>query len=480
MKGRNKLGSELIDSFNKNGSLVAIQDQYKFLTYSDLHDQIKICQDLLTKSDFKAGDRILIVGEKSCDMLVAMLACVISGIVYIPIELPMPELRLQSIATNTAVAGRFDIGRGLIKFGETFLKTNDILIFYTSGSTGQPKGVRINEFNILNFVAWVKNQYNISSSDRFCASAPWHFDLSILDIYVALLSGASIHCPSFLNKSFPYQMVQWLNERQITIVYMVPTAVRHLIKHGKWNENSHNTVRCILFAGEIFHILEVQQLRRMFPNTIISNLYGPTETNVCSYCMIPDLNELLKWSEIPIGHAITNFELFVWNKNGGIENQISAEGELICCGLGVNPGYINKNSDKFFLYENKPAYCTGDLVRITDKGLVFLGRNDRQIKLFGYRIDLCEIEFYLRQHNSVFDAAVCVVDKKIIAFIIANQSFKIENLASYCLKYFPNYYCPHKFISIKEMPLTLSEKIDYQKLLSDEYLSKVSSQTVEY
>jgi acyl-coenzyme A synthetase/AMP-(fatty) acid ligase len=460
----------------KNAELVAIVDQNKFLSYADLFSAVMSRTEELKQAGITKGERVLIVGEKGCDMLSTILACLFCGVVYVPLESPIPEARIETIVANIHASACFDVKMGLKKFNSsTTHHTDDILIFYTSGSTGQPKGVRINEKNILNFVTWVQQQFSIRSDDRFCAHAPWHFDLSILDIYTALLSGASIHCVPPILKTFPYQMAQWLSKEQISVVYMVPTAIRHLVKHGQWTQKLHSSLRCILFAGEPYALAELQQLRLAFPEIIIANLYGPTETNVCTWCEIPDSTKLSQWTDVPIGHALPYFSLFVWDKNGDILNEEDKEGELICAGNGVSPGYINDaHSDNFFSYYNQLAYRTGDLVRITNKGLVFLGRKDRQIKLYGYRIDPHEIEAHLRSHPSIKDAAICVYQQQLIAFIVTDVDCSEKGISRYCLHYLPNYCCPKKFIFLEELPRTASEKIDYQKLLAREYSHEIA------
>ena len=441
------LCKRLLLSMERHCNLLAIKDQYRQLTYTDLYAEVKSHITYLKKCEIEQGDCILIIGEKSCEMLAIILACIFCNITYVPIEKPISNHRIQKIINDSCANAYFITGKGIKKLNDIKLKSTATLIFYTSGSTGVPKAVLIKENNILNFVDWALYKFKFVASDRFCAFAPWHFDLCILDVFAALLSGGSIFCVPSSLKAFPYSLVEWLNQMKITVIYAVPTALRHLVKHGHWTPVNHQTIRCILFAGESYPINELKKLRRIFQKPIIANLYGPTETNVCSFCDIPSVKLLDKWSELPIGKGIPGFSLYVVN----LENQILKKndniGELICTGETISEAYINDRDNKAFVYfQNQPAYRTGDLVKITRNGLVFMGRKDRQLKHHGYRIDPLEIEEHLRQHRSVYDAAVLVFKNQLIACIAGNhQKCNLSTLASHCLRHFPDYCCPKRF-----------------------------------
>lgn len=467
----NALKTCLLESFIKNKKSIAIQDDQNSFTYEELYAAILDWIDVIKKEGILKGDRVLIVSEKSCEMLSVMLACLMSGICYVPIELPMPEKRIEAIAIDTKATAIVRISPNFkninILSRENFSDPTEVLIFYTSGSTGNPKGILINEANILTFTQWARTQFSITASDRICAFAPWHFDLSILDLYATLLSGGSIHCPPKALKVFPYQLTQWLQQQQISIIYLVPTAVRHLVRHGLWSCTLHSALRCLLFAGEPYPISELQELRAAFPDCIIANLYGPTETNVCTWQEIPNYNILSQWHEVPIGKALPNFHLSILDEENHCVTDGTA-GELVCAGLGVSPGYINdSNSSKFFNYKGEWAYRTGDLVRKVQDVYFLLGRKDRQIKLYGHRIDLHEIEAHLRRHALVKDAAVCLDNNQLIAFVAMDLPCPTEEMAKFCFQYLPNYCCPKKFIFLTKLPLTPTEKIDYKNLIEE-------------
>lgn len=295
MSHHRHLRASLEKCMKKHASSVAVQETNGIVTYSELHVSILDYMVQLQSHRIHPGSRVLIYGIKSIDMLVAMLACIFSGITYIPVEKPMPDARILSILQNTKATARIDVGLGITKTQYSSSPSNDSLIFYTSGSTGSPKGIRITDQNILSFANWARKQFNMTCSDRICGFAPWHFDLSILDIFATLLSGAALYCIPTQIKSFPYRVSQWLNHNKISLMYMVPTAIRHLIKHGKWTQASHADLRCLLFAGEVYPLLELKQLRQAFPKPIIVNLYGPTETNVCTWQTVPSLSQLEQW-----------------------------------------------------------------------------------------------------------------------------------------------------------------------------------------
>ncbi|MEL0638679.1 AMP-binding protein [Marinomonas sp. TI.3.20] len=460
MSFNSKLIELLKNSIKSNSNFLAIKDRHCELTYFQVESAVDECIKRLRSCGLKNGHIMLIHQEKSTDFLIVMLACIFSGIIYVPLDESIPPERIKAIAHETGAFAIYHDNGKLLKFDSktTYLKKG-VLIFYTSGSTGKPKAVLIPENNIISFVFWAIKKFEINSFDRISSFSPWHFDLSIFDIFASLFTGSSIHCFPNSLKVFPVQIYNWIIFHKISIIYMVPTVIRSLVNLNGFSSIDSTILRCILFAGEPYPLIELLELRRKFPTQLISNLYGPTETNVCSYKDIPQLSELNKWKVCPIGSPLPGFEFLIGNNQH--------EGELICIGNNISLGYLNDpESENFIKVNNIPAYRTGDLATITDNGYVFLGRTDRQIKFLGHRIDPFEIESILRLCSFVNDAAVCFDKNRITAFLVCEKYIDENFIFNHCSKYLSKASCPRKFIFINSIPKTLTEKVDYKSLLS--------------
>jgi amino acid adenylation domain-containing protein len=346
-------------------------------------------------------------------------------------------------------------------------------ILYTSGSTGKPKGVMLSHGNAFCFVDWCSDAFKPNEHDRFSSHAPFHFDLSILDIYVSLKHGATLVLVEEQLGKEPVRLAPWIAQKKITVWYSAPSILSLLAQFGKLEQHGYSSLRLVLFAGEVFPIKYLKLLKSLWPQPRYFNLYGPTETNVCTYYEVPHLIPESQTETVPIGKTCPYCEPLLVD---GSCSEVSrgAEGELCISGSSVLEGYWNlvENTARAFLPgRDKQWYRTGDIVvELPDGNFKFLGRRDRMIKKRGYRIELGEIEAALYRHPVIKEAAVLAFpdddNVPIKAFTSTRDGSKLSmiELKTFCSENLPLYMVPDLFCSLESLPKTSTDKIDYQKL----------------
>jgi amino acid adenylation domain-containing protein len=353
-------------------------------------------------------------------------------------------------------------------------------ILYTSGSTGAPKGVAHTHRSALGFVEWVRERFGIRPADVFSAHAPFHFDLSISDIFVSLGSGASVRLISTTEAMLAPYLVRSITEWGITVWYSVPSILVSMLGAGDLEKHGLPTVRTLLFAGEVFPTPQLRRLRRALPAAGLYNLFGPTETNVCTYYEVPAEIPEHRTAPIPIGRACEHLETFVIDDEGR-EAGVGVMGTLWARGANVMAGYWSDPVRTAATLRADPrgaeglAYCTGDIVRLLPDGnYEFFGRRDHMIKTRGFRVELGEIEAALVAHADVVEAvAVPIPDpalgNRIVATIVARSGAALDGLVvrAFCRDYVPAYMVP-ELIEVREaLPRTSTGKADRAVLLAE-------------
>jgi amino acid adenylation domain-containing protein len=487
------------------------------ILYAELARLSDRVRDHLRRIEVKPGDRVGICMRKSVDAVASIFGIMKAGAAYVPADQTAPAPRNAFIFHDCAVkvviveerlAGGLRQEFSQVGFapemvvlegtgaGVPLTKALDRLdaispassvpgailgpshlayILYTSGSTGRPKGVMLSHGNAACFIHWCSDVFQPNEHDRFSSHAPFHFDLSILDIYVSLKHGATLVLVEEQLGKEPARLAAWIAEEKITVWYSAPSILSLLAQFGKLEQYNYSSLRLVLFAGEVFPIKYLKLLKSLWPHPRYFNLYGPTETNVCTFYEVPRLIPESQTEPVPIGEACPHCQPLVVNQVG-TEVAGEAEGELCIAGPSVLEGYwhLPENTTKAFLPGRDTRwYRTGDIVaQLPDGNYKFLGRRDRMIKKRGYRIELGEIEVALYRHSAIKEAAVLAFPDAdgvpIKAFTSTRDGSKLSiiELKKFCSENLPLYMVPDLFCALESLPKTSTDKIDYQKLKS--------------
>ena len=346
-------------------------------------------------------------------------------------------------------------------------------ILYTSGSTGKPKGVMLSHRNATSFIDWCSEAFQPTEKDIFSSHAPFHFDLSILDIFLPLKHGASVVLIGEELGKNPAGLVATIKHHELTFWYSTPSVLRLLVEYGSLSERDGQTLHTVLFAGEVFPVKHLRNLKEILPRSRYFNLYGPTETNVCTFYEIPDAVPADRVRPYPIGRICSHFKGRVVDELGR-KLPCGQEGELVVSGEGVMQGYWNmpeRTAAAFVEVDGVRWYRTGDIVTEGKDGVYdYVGRRDRMVKRRGFRIELGEIEAALYRHPEVSEAATIAFGDedgvKIKAFYATRHGGKLSliEMKKFCAENLPGYMVPDLFSYQASLPKTSTDKIAYERL----------------
>ena len=479
----------LIDLFEEtvknNPDNVAICYKDKKYSYRKLNNMANIVANEITNYGIK-NSRVAILCKKSPWMVACLLGIMKSGNCYIPVDSQYPKERINYILddcncklliTSDEYKDLYQLENKVIlenlDFSNTLNYTSiakpDSLAYmiYTSGTTGNPKGVKIKHKNILNTLIWRKDYYKFDNTTIVLQVPSLSFDSSVEDIFTPLISGSTLVIPP-VSRMDVNIICEEIVKNKVNHFLVVPSLYKILL-HEKLDTLS--TLKFVTIAGESFPMALVKEHFKKLPNVRLINEYGPTENSVCS-----TYYELNKNDEIIlIGKPIYNDKCYILDKNGNLL-PIGCKGELYVSGPGVSDGYLNKpklNQERFL--DNPFDHCykmykTGDIVlRHFDGNIEFVGRDDGQIKLHGFRIELKEIEKNILKNNEISDCIVVVKENSskkqiLVAYITShNKDFDLSSLYENLRSKLPFYMIP-TIVKLDKFPLTPNGKIDKKNL----------------
>ncbi|HXX41044.1 MAG TPA: amino acid adenylation domain-containing protein [Chthoniobacterales bacterium] len=492
------------------------------LTYAELEKLSNQLAHALIEIGVVPGDRIGIYLHKSPSAIVSIFGIMKTGACYVPVDPNAPGLRLAEIARQCAFRALITSDSLYEKLRNAFLdecpmaaiffidKSPDVplstpaftfadslpsrsvvppavsvidqdiaYILFTSGSTGNPKGVMLSHLNALTFVNWACDTFAVAASDRLSSHAPLNFDLSVFDIFAAIKAGAAISLVPEGLSVFPVELASFIENEGITIWYSVPMVLTMLTR-GKLHERDLNRLRLVLFAGEVFPIKHLRNLRRMLPKSRLANLYGPTETNVCTWYEVGQIPEN-QTTPVPIGKPCANMTVIAMDEVGRQVVAPGEEGMLYARGSNVMQGYYGRPSESAACFISNPfapgrdekLYCTGDWVTLDENGdFLLIGRKDHMIKTRGYRVELGEIEAVMVAHPAINEAVALAIPDEAIgnsirAIVTANNDGDVPSSADlkrHCAEKLPPYMVPEEIEFRDVLPRTGTGKIDRQRL----------------
>ena len=461
------------------------------LTYRELDALAGRAAAALRELGVRRGDRVGLWQEKSARVVAAMQGALRLGASYVPIDPLSPPARaaaiiedcaLEALVTTAARSGAlsahtgtpplpclsseragdgltWDEVAGFDPLPPTGCRDGDLAyVLYTSGSTGRQKGVCLTHRNALSFVEWTASTIEARAADRFANHAPFHFDLSVLDLYVAFAAGASVSLVPHSLAFQPAALVDVLARDRITVWYSVPSALILMMERGGLLDRPLPDLRTIIFAGEPFPPRPLAQLRRHFAGARLFNFYGPTETNVCTYAEVPpDFGP--DQGPLPIGVECCGD--LVWAARGdGRDAGPGEEGELMVAGPTVMKGYWGAEP------LGQRPHATGDMVRVRHDGsFVYLGRCDHMLKVRGHRIEPAEVERALCEHPAIERAVVTVAGSgpraKLVAFLVARGARpSLLALKRHCAERLPRSMIIDEARFLESLPLNANGKVD--------------------
>ncbi len=503
------------------------------LTYGELNERAQRIAGFLVAEGLRPGDRVGLVQPKNAAGLCAIFGIMKARAAYVPVDSTAPPARIRSILEDCQVRAVFADSRcaDLAPRGAMVVVTGDdsaasrkrgsmarfrapqsagdnqkrarragtqvawrnvlehdpcaldsasrkagdlAYILYTSGSTGLPKGVMLSHANARSFVEWCSAVFNPNEYDRFSSHAPFHFDLSILDIYLSVKHGSTLFLIADELGKNPRDLAAFITSNRLTVWYSTPSILNLLAEFGGLNRFDSSHLRLVLFAGEVFPVKHLRNLTRLWPSPAYFNLYGPTETNVCTFARIPLPVPEERTEPYPIGWPCSHCTALVLDEAGEPVSP-GAEGMLYIAGPSVFDGYWGRpqeSAGKFRQSEGRRWYNTGDVVKQDPAdGFIYMGRRDRMVKRRGYRIELGDIESALYRHERVREAAVVAVPDveagvKILAYVGTAPGSKpsIVDMKVFCSQALPSYMSPDVFIFRDALPRTSTNKVDYQVL----------------
>ena len=423
---------------------------------------------------------IAVLGHREPEMLIAFLGAVKSASPYVPIDTTLPQTRIDQIVAGSRAAlvltpeqiREFSSGQpgGTTKpVGEN----EPFYILFTSGSTGEPKGVIITLACLEHFISWMLDEQRFSEGEVFLNQAPFSFDLSVMDLYCSLTTGGTLFSISRDLIENPKKLYRALGSSGVTTWVSTPSFAQMCLVEDKFAEGMLPQLRRFLFCGETLAPRTAAQLLERFPQAQVWNMYGPTEATVATTSVRIDAPILKKYSPLPVGRVMPGTKVFIVDGDGA-ELSANERGEIIIAGPNVSPGYAGRpdlTAHAFFDYRGMHAYKTGDLGRFDDGLLFFEGRIDEQVKLSGYRIELGDVEANLRALPTVRDAVVIAVIKSgtaqsltaFVTLVVRNESSDFElahDLRTQLGQRLPAYMLPRKFVFLDAFPMTANGKMD--------------------
>jgi D-alanine--poly(phosphoribitol) ligase subunit 1 len=352
-------------------------------------------------------------------------------------------------------------------------------VMFTSGSTGEPKGVAITLGCLTSFLEWMLGEHSFAQdgTEVFLNQAPFSFDLSVMDLYLSLVTGSTLVSLTAAEISNPRQLFQSLSASGVTTWVSTPSFARMCLAEKRFDGHLLPAVRRFLFCGETLPPSVAAQLLDRFPTSAVWNTYGPTEATVATTSVRIDRDVLERFPSLPVGYPKLDSRVVVVDSTDATVLD-GERGEIVIAGPHVSPGYFNRadlTESKFFTFDGLQAYRTGDVGHYEHGLLFFDGRIDSQIKLNGYRIELGDVEANLRQLTGVRDAVVVPLVRGaridlLAAFVLSDTasgergSAAEQHLRRTLADRVPTYMVPRVLKIVDQFPLTPNGKIDRRAL----------------
>ena len=484
----------------KNRQKIAVIDSRRSLNYGEVSAHANHIGNLLRDNGVRPNELVAIVMEKGWEQVVAVLGVLISGAAYLPISSDIPRERLKHLLKD----GRVDMVLIQSWIEKTIEWPDNIKLFsvdaikpdtsddkplesvqrpddlayviYTSGSTGLPKGVMIDHRGAVNTILDVNKRFGVGSEDKVLALSSLNFDLSVFDVFGTLAAGGTIVFPKPKHTKDPSHWLELIHREKITVWNSVPALMRMLVEFASGKDlKIPETLRLVLLSGDWLPVDLPGQIKNLVNDVQIISLGGATEASIWS--ILYPINKINpEWKSIPYGRPMANQQFYVLNES--FEDCPDwVPGNLYIGGLGLAKGYWRdeeKTNSSFIIHPEtaQRLYRTGDLGRyFPDGNIEFIGREDFQVKINGYRVELGEIETIIKKHPDISDAVVIAVgdadkEKSLAGYAVPAQEkdVSIEALRMFLKDNLTEYMIPNALMILDQLPRTPNGKVDRKAL----------------
>jgi amino acid adenylation domain-containing protein len=496
---------------------VVLRDQT--MTYGELEQRSNRLARSLKAAGCQRGDRVAFAIPKSTTALVAVIGILKADCIHVPIDTASPAARVARILQSSdprcvlAVAATAklinelaalqldpqlpgvgwmdDAGADCDRVTSIFHRAdlescssapvacqNDSIdiahILYTSGSTGDPKGVAITHANVIHFVEWATRYFGMNSCDRISGHPPLHFDLATFDIFGAFSVGAQLHLVPPDLVPMPNEIADFIRVSELTQWFSVPSVLHYMAKFDVVKFQDFPALKRLLWCGEVFPTPALIYWMKRLPRVTFTNLYGPTEATIASSYYTMPTCPTEEDAPVPIGIACDGEELLVLGEQLQPAPQ-GTVGNLCIGGVGLSPGYWRdpeKTALAFPTKGGKRLYKTGDLAQVGPNGLVyFVGRSDSQIKSRGHRIELGEVEAALNTLEELKECAVVAIPTEgfegtliCSAYVPRDSQTTHASVRSKLGRLLPSYMLPARWMCLEQLPKNANGKINRRQI----------------
>ncbi|RUR19989.1 amino acid adenylation domain-containing protein [Legionella sp. km535] len=500
----------------KRPNAAALYSEQQVITYHTLWNWAESVASFIRLLNIPPQTPMGIYMERSKEMLPVILGILRVGCIYVPLDRKYPFKKIELILKEAKINCIFSNEESAKILNDHFqdddsvriyltsdllsnkpcenaspievipLEKNDIAYYmFTSGTTGIPKGVMISHLNVINYCHWFTQTTDFNQDSIIDFSSSIAFDLSIPCTLAPLMYGGALAVCSDYQKMSPELYLKHLQKHKITHTELTPGYLDLLLQHPDEIKTLHH-LKYLMLGADTVHIEEVKKWMSLCPDCHVVNEYGPTETTVSVTSFRVPSNKALTGTVVPIGQPAFNSSCYIVDKFMNL-CPIGMKGELCIGGNQVSLGYLNKldlTCKKFievFFNGKDRVYKTGDLVSWLPDGVVqFFGRNDHQVKLHGYRIELAAIESILMKHEHISQAVVVICNentnnKTLRAYLVSEDKLlTVKQLKHFLLEYLPSYMHPKEYYLVDFIPLKENEKINF------DVLEKQSGRVVSY
>ncbi len=472
---------------------IAVEIGDKSLTYSLLNEEANRTARILVERGVEVGSIVGIAVDYGFEMIIAILAVLKAGGAYLPLDLDYPVKRIaymlkdsgaSVLLTQKSIADRwaaeaFHKEMKIIHIDEEAVlngketgnpdkmsSANDLAyIVYTSGTSGHPKGVMVENKGVINTIQWRIKKYGITSGDKILQLLSVSFDGFGTNLYSSLLAGAALVLPDRSGFRDFKHIAGVIKSKGITNVSLVPVMYRAILENTA--KGDLETLKTVILAGEKSSSGLIRLSAEKAPKTLLINEYGPTENSIVTTSLLGMSHE----NPYIIGKPIANNKVFILDKNLGLV-PVGVPGELCISGVGLARGYINNEemTEEKFVWnpylKSERMYKTGDIVRwLPDGNIEYIGRKGGQVKVRGYRVELGEVENSIKNTGRIKEVAVTCKEGAdgtayLCAFIVPDENLNITEMRELLRTELPIYMIPSKFVSLDRLPVGSNGKVD--------------------